>query len=173
MNRRDRWAEQARYWQMVPRRSYVMLLVGIFCLFAALGFVIGFFSDVWWYVRWTILVSLVCGVFAIGYAHGGFRRVIWLMVLLFPLQIAVMQYVGWLMGRQAHELTSADLTQAAIRSRLKAEGTMMMFTIIGGYILIVSFMRSEGRRVFGPITEVRLARDVHQRLVAEIAQTIG
>src|SRR5215471_6280524 len=171
MNRRDGWANSARYWQVVPRRSYVMLLTGIFCLFAALGFVIGFFSDVWWYVRWSILVALVCGVCAIGYAHGGFRRVIWLIVIMFPLQVAVMNYIGWLMGRHAHELTSADLTQAAIRSRLKAEGTMMMFMIIGGYVLIVSFVRSEGRRVFGPITEVRLAHDVHQRLVPEVAQT--
>ena len=158
---------------MVPLKSYVPLLAGIFLLFTAFGFVLAFFSDAWWYVRWTILFALISGVFAIGYAHAGFRRIIWLIVLMVPLQIGVSGYFSRLMTRRIQPFTSSDVTREAVHQRLKFEGVAMMFTIILGYTLIVYFVRAEGQRVFGPLTEVKLARDVHQRLVPEVSQTLG
>jgi len=77
------------------------------------------------------------------------------------------------MKRYTRPLTPADLTRESVQSRLRVEGTIMMFMIIGGYILVVYFLRAEEQRVRGPMAEVRLAREVHQRLVPEIARRIG
>lgn len=173
MSRQDRWKASARYWQLVPRKSYVILLIAVFCLFVAFGFVNNFFSDVWWHVRWATLLALTTGIFAIGWAHAGFRRVIWLMVLMFPVQLVVFSYISQLMQRHTLPLAAGDFTRAAIQSRLKFEGLFMLCMILVGYILVVYFIRAEGARVFGPLTEVRLAHDVHQRLVPEIACSVG
>jgi len=169
----ERWAQAARYWQIVPRKSYVVLLTGIFCLFVALGYVITFLSDLWLHFGWASLSALASGVFAVGYAHAGFRRVIWLMVLLLPVQFLTMGYISNLANKYIRPITAADLTRETVQGRLRIEGAIMMFMIIGGYMLIVYFVRAEGLRVFGPLTEVRLAREVHQRLVPEIARRIG
>ena len=173
MARQERWAQAARYWQIVPRKSYVVLMTGIFCLFVALGYVMTFLSEGWWYIGWAGLSALASGVFAVGYAHAGFRRIIWMMVLMLPLQFLVLSSISHLANKYARPMTTTDLTRENVQSRLRIEGAIMMFMIIGGYILIVYFVRAEGRRVFGPLTEVRLAREVHQRLVPEIARRIG
>jgi len=173
MTSQDGWKKSARYWRMVPRKSYVVLLAGIFCLFVALGYGTSFFSDVWWYVGWASLSALFSGLFAIGWAHSGFRRILWLMVLMLPMQLGCTAYLSLLMKRYARPLTAADLTRESVRSRLKIEGTIMMFMIVGGYILVVYFLRAEEQRVRGPMAEVRLAREVHRRLVPEIARRIG
>lgn len=173
MTRQERWAKAARYWQIVPRKSYVVLLTGIFLLFVALGYVMTFFSDGWWYIRWASLSALTSGLFAIGWAHAGFRRIIWLFVLMAPIQFLVIGYLSYVMNRHTHPVTVAEVTRDNVQHRLRIEGTIMMFTIIGGYVLIVYFVRAEGLRVFGPVTEVRLAREVHQRLVPEIVQRIS
>ena len=145
MTRQERWAQAARYWQIVPRKSYVVLLTGIFFLFVALGFVMTFLSEGWWYIGWAGLTALASGLFAIGYAHAGFRRIIWLMVLLIPVQIFVMGFIGHLANKYARPMTAADVTRESVHRRLNIEGTIMMFMIIGGYILIVYFVRADLR----------------------------
>src|SRR5262249_58947765 len=100
-------------------------------------------------------------------------RILWLMVLMLPMQLGCTAYLSLLMKRYTRPLTAADLTRESVRSRLKIEGTIMMFMIVGGYILVVYFLRAEEQRVRGPMAEVRLAREVHRRLVPEIARRIG
>jgi len=108
MSRQERWAQAARYWQMVPRKSYVVLLAGIFCLFVALGYVMTFLSEGWWYIGWAGLSALASGVFAVGYAHAGFRRIIWMMVLMLPLQFLVLGSISHLANKYARPMTAAD-----------------------------------------------------------------
>ena len=173
MKRESRWTEQAQYWRSIPQRSTVKLLAGIFLLFTAFGLVVTFFSDVWLYVPWAIVMALIAGVFAIGWAYAGFRRVLPLMLVLLPLQFAANAFMTQVMAKHISPPTPADLTRQAIHHRLRIEGAVMMSALIGSYVLIVAFIRGEGKRVFGPLTEVRLAREVHQTLVPEVACTIG
>ena len=173
MDLQSPWTEQARYWRTIPRRSTARLLAGVFLLFTAFGLVITFFSDTWLYVPWAIVMALIAGVFAIGWAYAGFRRILPLMLVLLPLQFAVNAVATRLMARHTQPPAPEELTRRAIHHRLRIEGAVMMSAIIGSYILIVSFIRGEGKRVFGPLTEVRLAREVHQTLVPEVACNIG
>ena len=45
--------------------------------------------------------------------------------------------------------------------------------IVAGYILLVIFLRREGLRVFGAMTEVRLAREIHHALVPTLSRKLG
>lgn len=173
MGFQDRWAASARYWQIVPHKSYGIFLAAIFCLFVALGFVLTFSSDAWWHVRWATLVALTIGILAVGWVHAWARHIIWLVCLMFLLQLAVPNYIGHLTARHTLPLAARDFTHEAIHARLRLEAVFMSCMILAGYVLVLFFVRAEGQRVFGPITEVRLARDVHQRLVPEIARAIG
>src|SRR5215510_3273489 len=173
MERQSTWTEQAQYWRTIPPSSQARLLAAVFLLFTAFGLVLTFFGDIWFYVPWAMLMALIAGVFSIAWAYAGFRRILPLMLVLLPLQIGANAIATRVMAKHISPLTAADLTRPAIDRRLKIEAGVMMSTIIGSYILIVGFIRREGKRVFGPLTEVRLARDVHQTLVPEVACTIG
>ena len=65
------------------------------------------------------------------------------------------------------------LGHAALMLRLRAEGVLAMVMIVAGYVLVVMFIRKEGLRVFGAMTEVRLAREVQQALVPALSRKIG
>lgn len=173
MQRRNLWTEGAKYWRTIPRGSTVRMFAGVFLLFTAFGLVTTFFSDSWLYVPWAILIALISGIFAIGWAYAGFRRVLPLLFVLLPLQFVANGVAMHFMAKHKSPLTEAQLTLQSIESRLKIEAVVMMFTIVGSYMLIVNFIRREGRRLFGPLTEVRLAREVHQTLVPELSCTFG
>lgn len=167
------WAENAKYWQTVPRKSNAILMAGIFCLFTAFGLVLAFLNRSWKHPEWAIAFALISGIWAIGYAHAGFRRVIWMIPTLIVLQAIAIWFIGYEMRRHVMEIPAQNWTPDLIASRLQFVGLILMASIILGYVLVVSFIRKEGQRVFGPVAQVQLAREVHQTLVPEIASSIG
>jgi sigma-B regulation protein RsbU (phosphoserine phosphatase) len=58
-------------------------------------------------------------------------------------------------------------------TRVRVEANLAMLLIVAGYILLVAFIRNEGMRVFGAMTEVRLASEVHRALVPVFSRQIG
>jgi hypothetical protein len=173
MRRRFSWKENARYWQTVPRKSNAVLMGGVFCLFAAFGLVLAFLNMSWRYPQWAVAYALISGSCAVGYAHAGFRRVLWMLPATFALQLIATWYVGREMHRHVQALPGQNWTPQMVGSRLEILGLILMVCIIVGYSLVVSFIRREGQRVFRPLAEVQLAREVHQALVPEFATTIG
>src|SRR5262249_15837545 len=97
--------------------------------------------------------------------------IIWLLIILFPLQLATNMVVTRTWDRSQLQATAAD--HAIMMTRLQVEGVLANVMVIGGYILFVPFMRKEGMRVFGAMTEVRLASEVHRALVPAISRKIG
>src|ERR1041384_8866500 len=93
--RRPTWAENARYWKTVPRKSNIILMTGIFCLFAAFGLVMSLLNASWRYPEWAMAIALLTAAFSVGYAHAGFRRVIWLI----PTLLIVQFFLIWLFVR--------------------------------------------------------------------------
>ena len=168
----DKWKEQAHYWKGLPVSATVVLLSGIFCLFAALGLMVGIMNVAGMTVNRALAGAIIIGSFAIGYAFGGFRAMIWLLIGLFPLQIAVNVVLGrlWASGPN---LTASAADHRALLLRLQIEGGLAMAMIIAGYALIVLFMRKEGVRVFGAMTEMRLASEVHRTLVPPFSRRVG
>src|SRR5215472_18280767 len=93
------WANSAKYWKTVPRSANAMLLAGIFFLFTSFGLVLNLVNQTWIYVPWAILFALVTGAFSMIWAFAGFRRIIWVMVILFPIQFGASTLIGNMMRK--------------------------------------------------------------------------
>ena len=172
MDPQSTWTSSAKYWATVPRRWNAVLLGGVFLLFFALGLVLTFFSDTWLEPGWAAVIALTAGAFGVAWAYAGFRRRLVLLFALFPLQFAANWLLASLVGN-GRRLPPAGLAFETIRHRLQLEGVAMILALIGSYVLIVFFIRFEGRRLFGTLTEMRLAHAVHQTLVPELSRRIG
>lgn len=172
MARLDHWKEGARYWRSLPTSATVTVLACVFCLFAAFGLLIGIIHVTEMTIGLALAQALVAGAFAIGYALAGFRRIVWLLIILFPLQFGTNVVISRVWPRLPY-LTSAASDHAALMSRLRVEGLLAMAMVLLGWSLMVAFMRREGLRVFGTMTEVRLASEVHRALVPAFSRKIG
>src|SRR5262249_39371910 len=168
----ERWTEQAKYWKTVPAGANAMVLGGIFCLFAALGLLIGMMDAVQMPVSQALLWALLSGSFAAALALAAFRRLITVLILLVPLQVAAQMALASISSR-VPALSASGVDHGQLLHRLRSEGGLAMLMICVGYTLVVSFIQKEGRRVFGSLTEVRLAREVHQALVPAVCRRIG
>jgi Stage II sporulation protein E (SpoIIE) len=167
------WKRSAEYWKTLPPGRSTFLLAGIFCLFFSFGLVLGFVNNAWLYVQWSILLAFVAGAFSAVWAFAGFRRVIWLMVILLPMQAAVNIGIGKWMGHSVPPPEQVDFSRNAVQQRLKIEGIIGMMAIITGYALLAGFIRKEGIRLFTTIAEVKLATEVHRALVPAVSCRMG
>lgn len=172
MARSSRWANSAQYWKTVPRAANAMLLIGIFFLFTSFGLVLNFVNQSWIYVPWAISFALVTGAFSMVWAFAGFRRIIWVMVILFPIQFGANILIGNLMRKYVPAYQQMDFSREAITDKLFVEGVLAMSSIILGYVLVVGFIRKEGARIFATTAEVKLAAEVHRALVPAISQKL-
>ncbi|HEX4605489.1 MAG TPA: PP2C family protein-serine/threonine phosphatase [Candidatus Angelobacter sp.] len=173
MSRPSKWEQSARYWKTVPPASNVLLLAGIFFLFTSFGLVVGFTNRTWVYVPWAIAMAVISGAFSTVWAFAGFRRVIWLMAVLAPIQFGFFVLMGTLMRRYLPDFSQIEFSREAVLHRLMIEGVFGMFAIVIGYSLMAGFIRKEGMRIFVALAEVRLAAEVHQALVPRVSQRIG
>lgn len=169
--RESKWARNVRYFRSIPIRRQFVLYLGVFCLFSSVGVLLNLINGTWRNLPWTVAFALISGAFAILWAYAGFNRVIWLMIAAFPAQFLINWALTVYMER--HSTPMGEFTRAAVQSRLRIEGAVAMLFVIGGYVAIVQFIRGEGARMFSHMTEVRLAQEVHQTLVPEIARTVG
>ncbi|HEY2394133.1 MAG TPA: PP2C family protein-serine/threonine phosphatase [Candidatus Angelobacter sp.] len=167
------WHRSAEYWKTLPPGRDLIFLAGIFCLFFSFGVVLSFVDHAWVYVSWTILLAFTVGFFSMLWAYAGFRRIIWLMVILAPLQLATNLALGRWMDRSVKSLGQMDFSRAAVEHRLMIEGLAGMMAIVAGYSLVVAFIRKEGLRIFTTIAEVKLAGEVHKALVPTVACRMG
>jgi Stage II sporulation protein E (SpoIIE) len=172
MPRRDKWKGQVGYWKSLSTSVTAILLGGVFFLFAPMGLMAGIMGVDRITVGQALVQAGVAGGFSVGYAFAGFRRIIWLFFVLIPLQFATSFAVGSIWGQRAALPVSAA-GHAALLARLRAEAVLTIVTIVVGYILFVIFIRKEGLRVFGPMTEVRLANELHRALVPAFSRQIG
>ncbi|HKD78163.1 MAG TPA: PP2C family protein-serine/threonine phosphatase [Candidatus Angelobacter sp.] len=173
MAKSSRWANSAKYWKTVPRGAHAMLLLGIFCLFTSFGLVLNFVNQTWIYVPWAISFALMTGAFSMVWAYAGFRRLVWVMVILFPIQFAVSMLIGNMMRRNVPAYDQMDFSRKAVTDKLVIEGVFAMFSIIAGYALVVGFIRKEGARIFATTAEVKLAAEVHHALVPAISEKLS
>jgi hypothetical protein len=173
MSQTSKWEQSAKYWKTVPPATNAMLLVGIFFLFTSFGLVVGFVNRTWVYVPWAIAMALISGAFSTAWAFAGFRRIIWFMCVLLPIQLGVFISMGTLMNHRLSPFNQMDFSRDAVVRKLVVEGFFGMFSILIGYSLVAGFIRKEGMRVFVALAEVRLAAEVHQALVPLVSGRVG
>ncbi|HWF02560.1 MAG TPA: PP2C family protein-serine/threonine phosphatase [Candidatus Angelobacter sp.] len=173
MSNPSKWDRSAEYWKTLPRTTNFIFLGGIFFLFVSFGLATGFIGRTWVYLSFTFVSAIVTGVFSAVWAFAGFRKVIWLMAVLLPLQIGVFTFINRSMLRHLPPFEQVDFSRDVVAHRLMLEGYFGMFSILVAYSLLTTFARKEGIRVFVAMAEVRLAAEVHQTLVPAVAQRIG
>jgi hypothetical protein len=172
MPRLGKWNEQARYWRSLPRSATILILGCAFCLFAALGLMTVVINATQVPIGLALVEALITGGFAIGWAIGGFRRVVWLLIVLFPLQVVANVVLNSTWPRSP-ALGSSAADHAALLARLRVEGVLAIVLIVAGYVLLVIFTRKEAMRVFATMTEMRLAGELHRALVPAFSRKIG
>ncbi len=173
MSQPSKWERSAEYWRTLPPVTNLQLMLGIFFLFTSFGLVVALVNRTWVHVGWTLLFAFISGAFSTAWAFAGFRRVIWLMPIVFALQMGTYMFLGTFMEHHVIPFDQMDFSREVVTRRLLLEGNFGMFSILIAYSLLASFIRKEGKRVFSAMVEVRLATEVHQALVPALAQRVG
>jgi hypothetical protein len=164
------------YWRSIPRNSLAGFLLGVFLLFAT----IGFSSDIAEMGRQPllryVLSILISGIFPVFYAFTGFalRKQFWKGVL--PIFIVHFLLINLLLNwfPSAPQATQMDAAQIArLHSRLSIDGLGIMIAVGLGYgcFLFVSIV--EFRRYFRVHAEMELATEIHHVLVPAIDTKLG
>lgn len=169
---RSKWKEQAEYWKTMPASANVLVLAAIFCLFASFG-LMNSVLQLNITVAPAVFSSAITACFAAAIAFTAFRAMVKSMIAVLVIMVATSLLLGHFSASPAHDVSNSIENPAELQRRVRIETAMAMVTIIAGYIFIIAFLRKEGMRVFGPLTEVKLAREVHHALVPAIARQIG
>lgn len=163
--------EQRRFWQSTTPAGRLLFGLGVFALFASLGFL----TDVPTLGRSTlgrvILVSLISGGGAIAYAVVAFRDVRW-MPLVIGIHILLTVLLPRLMPLKPPVVVD-PVAAATLGTRMQLNVVGASLCIAAGYSFFVVFFMREGRRYYRLHTELVLARSIHRELVPPIDVEIG
>ena len=165
------FARKARspFLRTMPPRSMALLLLGVACLFGAIGSI----ADAMNMERSTPLS------FVFSVVGSGIGAVLWAffftmgmwksMVGMFLYQSLVFPHLmAWAGSKQPRILNTAQLGQEWVR-----HGEVALACIIAGYVLFIVFFRREGKRYFAAHTEIELASAIQAELVPAISMRCG
>jgi hypothetical protein len=161
------WDEHAQTWRMLPLSSSILFFAGVFCLFASLVLIGSSMSFQSQSVLEMTGSALISGVFAIGWAYAGTRKILWLFPVVGILQFLAFNILMWSSGPH-YTLNSQDLEH-----KLRLHGYLEIPLIVAGYVMFIVFFNREGARFFRTQTELRLAGEIHRTLVPARHDTIG
>jgi serine phosphatase RsbU (regulator of sigma subunit) len=137
----------------------VVAFIGVFSLFASIGFIWMLMSPVHQTIASAFVTVAIYGGFAVGYAAMSIARKFWLIPVWALLQsvaftlVANIFHAGIIEGRRELE------------HQLVALGVCAILAIVVGYITFIIFVRREGARYFRIQTEMELAHEIHRSLV--------
>ncbi|HEX4826208.1 MAG TPA: PP2C family protein-serine/threonine phosphatase [Candidatus Polarisedimenticolaceae bacterium] len=164
------WADNAKYWQTLPRPSLSLFLAGVFALFASFGFITANMGSERPDPLSAAVAAIVYGAFGAAWAFAGSRRVVWLLATLFFAQWVVNIA---LRSTVARLLTPPRTDAADIPHFSTINGAGALVLIIVAYVLFILFIRREGMRYYSTFAEMRLAREIHMRTVPLITVRHG
>jgi len=142
----------------VRLRARLVFYAGVFCVFAPFALVYDLASPRG--LSWSRLLfwSLYSGLTAVGWAYAFTRnlRFLWINV---PLSLAVGSFFG-----------ESFYPRPEAQQALMVQMGIAIGMIILGYVLIVVFITGEGSRTIRLLTEVNLAKEIHDHLVPVVNQ---
>jgi hypothetical protein len=153
----------------MPRRSMVLLLLGVACLFGAIGSI----SDAMNVEHSTplsfVFSVVLCGIGAVLWALF-FTFGMWksLIGMLLYQSLVFARLMAWAGSKQPRLLNTAQLRQEWVR-----HGGVALAGIIAGYVVFIVFFRQEGKRFFAAHTEIQLASAIQAELVPAISTRSG
>lgn len=169
---RESLAEPRHLWRSASVSSRLMLLAGVFFLFA----IVGLLSDLtaaiqhgnWWHLAFTGLFS---GAVSAAYVVVIVTRPAWL-ALVVIVQIALTMYIAsWTPVSPA--LISGGPLERVLTSRLMTVASAVVACVSISWFFLISWVTKSGRRYVQLDTELHLARDIHRALVPRIETRIG
>lgn len=146
--------------------SRILILLGVFTLFASMGFVQLLMSSAGVSFVSALLMICIYGFFAIGYALLSImRKFLW-----FP-ALAILQASSFW---AYHVVFRPEIVQdrGALQRQNSVLGFWAIITMAVSYFLFVRFIRGEGKRYFRIETEMELAREIHRSLVPSFQRQV-
>ncbi|ABF42986.1 serine phosphatase [Candidatus Koribacter versatilis Ellin345] len=161
--------KRASFWQSLTGPSRLIFFAAVFFTFSCLGF-LNVMTTPLRQPAWQI-VAMVLGsaIFAIFYAWAGVLRRWWWMIVVALSQVAYFTVVVRFGGQRALLLDPHSETQV----QLFWMSLLGKITLIAGYTFFLIFFGREGVRYFQAHAEIKLAQEIHQRLVPTIERQIG
>ena len=152
------------FFDSLGRQSRLHIYSAVFCIFGAMGLIycMALSKTVPWYglITWFVYSGLV----AVGWAYSFTSNIKFLYVLI-PSSMVIppvaRHLFGYLPGEVPHSPYHGVVALVSIMA------------LVGGYILFISFINREGTRTMRLVTEIRLAQQIHSRLVPPINQKVG
>ena len=153
-----------QFFDSLSARSRLQIYAAVFCIFGAMGsiYCMALSKPVPWYgiITWFVY----SGIVAVGWAYSFTLNLRFLFILI-PASMIVppllRHWFGYLPGMVPHSPYHGILALISIAA------------LILGYILFISFISTEGTRTMRLQTEIRLAQQIHSRLVPPINSRIG
>src|SRR5271169_5352601 len=162
-------AERAKFWRTIPPLSTAVFLAAVFCVFGAVGFLSTGLNPDLTSAPQTILVVLITGGFAVGYALAGTRNALRILYFLVPCHIAAISSVSLL----DHRTAAIAKIPRALEVKILLDNIGAIILVVGGYVMFSIFFQREGKRYFKAHTEIKLAGEIHRALVPCFAKQIG
>jgi len=150
---------RAEFWRSIPRSSRAVAVIGVFSLFASIGFISMLMSRVHQTIASTLVTVAIYGGFAVGYAAMSIAHKSWLIPVWALLQAAAFTLMANIFHARIIE------GRKELEHQLVALGVCAILAIVVGYITFIIFVRREGARYFRIQTEMELAREIHRSLV--------
>ncbi|MGC2446533.1 MAG: hypothetical protein WA477_02735 [Candidatus Sulfotelmatobacter sp.] len=165
----SRSRRRRQIFESVPKKSKLMLLAMVFCLFCAIGMISQLDSQkASQAMLWT--AAIYTGLFAVTYAWIATEKS-WLWILpLFPVQIATTPLLFSYVQRHS---SRGPVVPDAIKPWLETNSVATLFLLSAAYALMMTFVSREGERFFRTHTEIQLAGEIHKALVVPIQRQIA
>src|SRR5215472_18964278 len=163
------WKVRSQFLKTMPRRSMVLLLLGVACLFSAIGSIADAMnmehSTPFSFVFSVVVYGVGAVLWAFFFTVGMWKSLIGMFLyqsLIFP------HLMAWAGSKQPRILNTTQLRQEWVR-----HGGVTLACIIAGYVLFIVFFRREGERYFAAHTEIQLASAIQAELVPAISTRSG
>jgi sigma-B regulation protein RsbU (phosphoserine phosphatase) len=147
----------------------VVFYAGVFSIFSCLGIITAMESPSRLHVLQVVILVLIFGGTAVGYAWVALRGKYWYLAPLILLQVGSSFLLGKAYGK-AELLVPAH---SVLDTQLSALGAFAIVLLGTGYALFITFFAREGGRYFRTQTEIELAGEIHRSLVPRIHKTLG
>jgi serine phosphatase RsbU (regulator of sigma subunit) len=152
---------ERNFWRRLPATSYIVFLLGVFSLFAAIGFIIDIWSGATLSLPMLSLNIIYSGLVAAGYAFVFTKDMRW-----FPLVIIFQvgfHFIPW------SQYFAVQASHADIQARLNYDAFGILFLIVLAYVLFNVFIAREGFKQAELRREMELAAEIHNIIVPPIA----
>ncbi len=161
---------------VIPTKSYAVLLAGVFVLFLIVGIVVdveglGRQSDLSF-----ALITLITSAFVVVYTISGFalRKKAWKAIVpLYIVHLVLLNVVGYLLPAPP-EPKVLDASQIVrLHARLHLDGSAILASLAFGFACVLYFTITQVRRYLRARVEIELATEIHHVLVPQIETQMG